>query len=126
MPEIIFDANFVLEAGVMVSLIAVLVLIALDSIVGMALAIKHGEFDVRLWPQFLMRGVLPYVISLGAVALGALFVPPPYQVFFAGIFAYMAVTTLTKYAAELNDKRIKLFDNGTSQPSSTHYLDAEK
>ena len=58
---------------VIYALIAILSLITLDTILGVAIAIKDGIFVLSKLPDTLKNNVLPYVLPLIGIALPVIF-----------------------------------------------------
>ena len=97
------------DAGVGWTLAVAVALIALDTILGILLGIKDKTFDLRILPQFLFTGVLPFLGGLALLALLAYYIDVP----FAGMFYASAAAIAAKYLADLWDKVKMLF--GASQ-----------
>lgn len=93
------------DVGVGYTLLVVAAAIALDTILGILLGIKAKTFDWTVLPQFLFTGVLPFLGSLGLLALLAYFIEIP----FAGMFFAGAAATMAKYLADLWEKLKFLF-----------------
>ncbi|WP_027364036.1 hypothetical protein [Desulfotruncus alcoholivorax] len=96
--------GFLIAPKVLVSLGSALGLIIVDFCLGVFLALKQGDFDVRKLPKFLETGVIPYV---GALVLLALFIgiSPGLEAIF---FACTAAIGL-KYLADIKDKLASIF-----------------
>lgn len=92
------------ESGVWWSLLIVTAIIAADTVFGILLGVKNKEFDVRILPQFLITGVLPFLGSLLILAFLAFFINP-----FEGIFYSAAVFIVAKYVGDLLEKFKLLF-----------------
>ena len=92
------------ESGVWWSLLIVTAIIAADTVFGILLGVKNKEFDVRLLPQFLITGVLPFLGSLLILAFLAYFINP-----FEGMFYTAAVFIVAKYLGDLLEKFKLLF-----------------
>jgi hypothetical protein len=93
------------STGVWWSFLVVALAIALDTVLGILLGIKHQEFDPRILPQFLFTGVLPFIGGLLLLAILANYIEVP----FAGMFYAAAATIAAKYAADVWDKLKLLF-----------------
>lgn len=93
------------DAGVGWTLAVAVALIALDTILGILLGIKDKTFDLRILPQFLFTGVLPFLGGLALLALLAYYIDVP----FAGMFYASAAAIAAKYLADLWDKIKLLF-----------------
>lgn len=96
------------ETGVWWSLVIVAVAIAADTILGVLLGLKNKEFDVRILPQFILTGILPYLGGLLILTGLAHFVSAP----FAGMYYTAAVFVVGKYVKDLWDKLKQLFGPG--------------
>lgn len=59
---------FVLNTALLYSLLGVLALISINVVLGVAISIKDGTFDLQKLPQFLQTEVLPYGLSLASLA----------------------------------------------------------
>ncbi len=92
--------EIVLSNGVGKALLVIVILIILDALFGIIKSIKRGEFDVRLLPQFVATGILPYLGGIVILAVPAEFVGAPFTELF---YAAAAVVGL-KYLAEVKDK----------------------
>jgi hypothetical protein len=62
---------FVLNVGLLWALLAVLVLIFLNVILGVAIAFKEGTFDLAELPRFLKTEIFPYGLSLMGLTAAA-------------------------------------------------------
>ena len=99
------DLNFILELPIFTVLLIVLAAILVDTLFGVFDALKAGEFDIRLLPQFLATSVLPYVGGLAILAFVTHLVGGP----FGYLFYMVALAVLAKYLAEIKDKIQQLF-----------------
>lgn len=97
-----------MTTGILTALGAVLVLILLDTLLGIILSIKARSFDVRKLPQFLATNLLPYVGSLLILALAA-YVTGDYSAQIAVIFFAATAATAVKFIAEIKDKTVQIF-----------------
>ena len=86
------------------ALVMVLAAIGLDFVFGIMVGLKDKTFDVRLLPQFIVSGVLPYVGGLIFLAIAAEKVGLMYQEIFLSVAGLIAI----KYVADLKDKITKL------------------
>jgi len=92
-----------IDPKVLTTLGTALSLILLDLVLGIILSLKQGNFDVRKLPQFLIRGVLPYVGSLLMLAVFAESIPA-----IAAIFYTSAATVVAKFMVDIKDKLSEL------------------
>lgn len=97
-----------MTTGIFTALGAVLVLILLDTLLGIILSIKASTFDIRKLPQFLVTNLLPYVGGLMVLAL-ATYVAGDYSTQLASIFFATATATAAKFIAEIKDKAAQIF-----------------
>jgi uncharacterized membrane protein YfcA len=89
-----------LDFPILVALAIVVAAIVVDALLGMILALKEQEFDLRKMAQFLATNILPYAGGLSIFGLVAFWLPEPYSAAF-----YAAATlALVKYLAEIKDK----------------------
>ncbi len=88
-------------------IIAILVLILADVLMGICKSAKEDKFDVRELPKFLETKVFPYVGGLGV-----LFVAAPYNTELKIAFITAAGTLSIKLLAEIKDKIKSLLDIG--------------
>ena len=86
------------------ALVMVLAAIGLDFVFGIMVGLKDKTFDVRLLPQFIVSGVIPYVGGLIFLAIAAQQVGLMYKEVFLSVAGLIAM----KYTAELKDKITKL------------------
>lgn len=93
------------ETGVWWSLVIVAGIIGADTLLGILLGLKGKEFDLRVLPQFLMSGVLPYLGGMLVLAILAYYIAVP----FAGMFYTAAAFILGKYFYDLVEKFKCLF-----------------
>lgn len=100
-----FDIVYELPQVVSGAFVVLAAAIAMDTVLGVILAIKHKEFEISFLPGFLANGILPYVGGLGVVALGAHFVGQPFE----GIFFAAGAMVIAKYIAEIGGKLKELF-----------------
>ena len=96
-----------MTVGIGYAFMVIVVAIVVDTVLGAVRAAKMDDdyFDIRVLPQFLMSGVLPYVGGLGILALAAQYVGEP----FAALFYASAAAVTAKYVAEIKDKITALF-----------------
>ena len=99
-----FTAEMIKEVGVLWSLVAALLAMFIDAILGIALAIKRGDFDASKLPQFLKTGVLPNILVLVSLAIGVLLAPGTFAAVFAGFFITAFLTIAGKYGKEIPAK----------------------
>jgi len=94
--------DFILEYGVFYAFLVVVTAIVIDTILGAIKAAvqKWDKFDIRKLAQFLATGILPYVGSLGVLALAAEYIGDP----FLALFYPAALAVVAKYGAEIKDK----------------------
>jgi len=97
-----------MTTGILAALGAVLVLILIDTLLGVILSIKAGTFDIRKLPQFIATNVLPFVGGLTVLAL-ATFIVGDYSTQITAIFYAAAAATAAKFIAEIKDKAIQIF-----------------
>lgn len=87
--------------GVGPTLMVLAGVIAVDTIFGIALAIKNKQFDVFRLPEYLGTNILPVLGGVGVLALMAEYVNLE---FFGIIFFGSAALALPKYGVELWEK----------------------
>ena len=95
----------IIALPVLQAVLVVAAAIALNAILGMILAAKEGEFDIRRMPEFLATHVLPYLGGLLLVGWVAHLLPEPYS----AVFYPVAAAALAKYLADIKDKLAGLF-----------------
>jgi hypothetical protein len=115
---------FNVNIGLIYALLGVLALIFLNVILGVAIAIRDGTFDLQKLPEFLKTEVLPYGMSLTALAGAA-------QINFSYLAANVSTITtdalvalawtaigayVLKLVQEIGQKIFKLF--GAKAPES--------
>lgn len=100
-----FDLDFILTLPVFAVLWIVLAAIFVKTFFAVILAIKAGEFDVRILPQFLATNVVPYIGGMAILAFVTHLVGGP----FGYLFYAVALAVLAKYLAEIKDKVYELF-----------------
>lgn len=96
--------KFVIDMIVVWAFVTVLVLIGLDTLMGVLLAFTRNEFDPRKLPQFLRTNILPYAGALMLLAIGAMSLDVIKALYFASVSA-----ATIKYLAELKDKLVSIF-----------------
>lgn len=94
--------------SVLAALGAILVIILLDTLLGVILSIRAGTFDVRKLPQFMVTNLLPYAGGLLILALAG-WVAGDYSTQLLAIFYAAAAATGAKFLAEAKDKVIQIF-----------------
>lgn len=87
---------------------AILVIILLDTLLGVILSIRAGTFDVRKLPQFMVTNLLPYAGGLLILALAG-WVAGDYSTQLLAIFYAAAAATAAKFIAEIKDKAVQIF-----------------
>jgi len=96
--------TFALDMAVVWTLVAVIVLIALDTSLGWLLSFSRGEFDLRKAPQFLRTNILPYVGSLVLLATGAMALDGIKAIFYPA-----AAAASGAFLVDIKDKLISIF-----------------
>lgn len=99
-----FTISSVFPEAVLSTLGAVLVLILVDTVLGILVSIKKGKFAFRKLSQFLATNVLSYVGGLLILALGASISSQ-----LAAIFYAAAAATSVKFLADIKDKVKEVF-----------------
>lgn len=99
--------GFLESSSVGYAFIIVAVAIVIDTIIGIIRAgmNEHDQIDIRLIPQFLKTGILPYVGGLGVLAIAATFIGEP----FAALFYAATAAAMAKYLADIKDKLEDIF-----------------
>lgn len=87
---------------------AILVIIMLDTLLGVILSIRAGTVNVRKLPQFLITNLLPYGGALLLLGLAAC-VAGDYSTQLLAIFYAAAAATGAKFIAETKDKVVQIF-----------------
>jgi len=96
-------------------LCAVILIIMLDTLLGIIRAVTQGEFDPRKLPQFLRTNILPFV---GALLLMGLFsmvkLDPQYDpqgllVFIEVLYFACVAATAWKFGADIKTKLVEVF-----------------
>ena len=88
------------------ALIVVLTAVMLDTALAIMLHIKKGDLDLRMLPQFLFTGILPYAGGMLVLGAAAQFVGLLYE----EIFLTVSVTVVAKYAVDIKQKTRELFN----------------
>lgn len=96
--------TYSLDMAVVWAFVTVLVLIMLDTLLGIILAFSRSEFDPRKLPQFLRTNILPFAGALMLLAIGAMSLDVIKALYFASVAAATA-----KFLAELKDKLFVIF-----------------
>lgn len=96
---------FVFDMTIAWTLLTVLMLIMLDTLLGIMLAFSQGEFNPRKLPVFLKNNLLPYVGALALLAFGAMSLDVLKVLFFTS-----AAAAIAKFLADLKDKLTNIFD----------------
>lgn len=94
-----------LSSEIIVSLIVVLCSILLDTLLGIMVSIKNGEFSINTLPKFIATNVFPYVGGLVLLAGFAYFITSFQYLFYAGV----AIVTAKFCKEALLEKISKLF-----------------
>lgn len=94
--------------GAFTALGAILVIILLDTLLGVILSIKAKAFDVRKLPQFLATNLLPYGGGLLCLALAGC-IAGDYSIQILAIFYAAAAAAAAKFLAEIKDKVVQIF-----------------
>lgn len=97
----------ILPQAVVSALEAVLGLILVDTVLGILLSIKQGQFDFRKLPQFLAKNVLPYVGGLLILGLAASF-----SVEISALYYASATAASAKFLIDVKDKIVQIFGKG--------------
>lgn len=97
----------ILPRPVLSVLVTVLAIIMIDTVLGILVSIKNGEFDIRKVPRFLATNVLPYIGGLLILALGS-----TASIELATIYYGAAAATSVKFIAEIKDKVKEIFGQG--------------
>ncbi len=93
----------VFDPVILKTLGTVLILVALNVLLGIVLSFKAGNFDVRQLPRFLQTDILPILAPLVLLA-AAISVYPDLK----AVFAASAAFVIAKYLAEVKDKVTQL------------------
>lgn len=92
------------------TLVGLISLLGLDMLLGVALALKNGEFRWSELPRTLRTNVLPYLISLAGLGAAASFSPSAAGGdALAAFFLTFAAAYTTKIMADLGSKVARLF-----------------
>ena len=97
---------------------AIMALIFLDALMGIASAIKNKTFNIRKLPQFVSTNLLPYVGGLIVLMLAAILVPDLSAAFYTAAAAVAA-----KYLAEIKDKIAAVFGEEVADPTDSTVID---
>lgn len=100
-----------------IALLTVLAIITLDTLLGILVSLKQGEFNWRELPRFMQTAILPYVGGLLLLGLVSMLSPEIASIFYAA-----AAATTAKFLAEIKDKIVLLFGRealptGTDPPA---------
>jgi hypothetical protein len=87
-----------------IALLTVLAIIALDTVLGVLVSLKQGQFNFRELPRFLQTAILPFVGGLLLLGLVSMLSPEIAAIFYAAVAA-----TGAKFLAEIKDKVVILF-----------------
>lgn len=87
---------------------AILVIILLDTLLGIILSIRAGTFNVRKLPQFLATNLLPFGGALLLLGLAAC-IAGEYSTQLLALFYAAAAATAAKFIAEIKDKTVQIF-----------------
>lgn len=93
-----------LDMAVVWALVAVIILIALDTLLGWLIAFSRGEFDLRRAPQFLRTNILPYVGSLMLLAIASMTLAEIKAIFYPAAAAAAAA-----FMVDIKDKLTSIF-----------------
>ncbi len=100
-----FDFDFLLDLPVWYVLMYVVIAILVDTIFGVLVAIKKGEFSFQELPRFLGTNVLPYVFGLLLLAVVAEYTTEVFEY----VFYVVSVAVFARYVAKLWAKVKALF-----------------
>lgn len=87
-----------------IALLTVLAIITLDTLLGILVSLKQGEFNWRELPRFMQTAILPYIGGLLLLGLVSMLSPEIAAIFYAAVAA-----TAAKFLAEVKDKVVILF-----------------
>lgn len=92
------------------TLVGMLSMLGLDTLLGVALALKHGEFRWDEVPRTLKTNVLPYLISLAGLGAAASFSPSAAGGdALAAFFLAFSAAYIAKLMADIRTKLMRLF-----------------
>lgn len=87
-----------------IALLTVLAIIVLDTLLGILVSLKQGQFNWRELPRFLQTAILPYIGGLLLLGLVSMLSNEVAAIFYAAV-----VATAAKFLAEVKDKVVVLF-----------------
>ena len=96
-----------------IALLTVLAIITLDTLLGILVSLKQGEFNFRELPRFLQTAILPFVGGLLLLGLVSMLSPEIAAIFYAAVAA-----TAAKFLAEVKDKVVILFGREALPPGT--------
>jgi len=99
------DFEFLLELPIFEVLGIVVLAIILDTVFGVILALKEGEFQWQELPRFLGTNVLPYCLGLAVLGVVAQYIGEP----FGYIYYPVAVAVFARYIAKIIEKIREIF-----------------
>jgi len=97
---------FTLDMVIVWAFVSVLAVIALDTLLGIMLAVSKSEFDPRKLPEFLRSNLLPYAGALMLLAIGAMSLDVIKALYFPSVAA-----ANYKFLTEIKDKLVDVFGN---------------
>lgn len=100
-----FDFDFILGLSVFTVLMYVVAAIVVDTVFGVAVALRKGEFEWQELPRFLGSNVVPFVFGLLALAVVAEYAGEVFEY----IFYASSVAVFARYVAKLVEKAKQLF-----------------
>jgi len=100
-----FNLDFILDMNVIDVLIYVVTAIFVDTIFGVARAIKQKEFSFVELPRFLSTNLLPYGLGIFVLGLVAYYQGEVFEV----IFYITSLAVLVRYVARIKEKIEDIF-----------------
>lgn len=91
-------------ANLWIALLTVLAIVMLDTVLGILVSLKQGQFDWRELPRFLQTALLPYIGGLLILALVSMVSPEILVIFYSAVAA-----TTAKFLVEIKDKVVVIF-----------------
>ncbi len=99
-----FDFDFLMDLPVWDVLMYVTIAILVDTVIGVLVAIKKGDFTFKELPRFLGTNVLPYVFGLLVLAVVAEYTTEIFEY----VFYIVSAAVFARYVAKLWTK-VKAF-----------------
>lgn len=98
------ELKFVLTPAMVDAMLGVLILIAVDVLLGIVAAVRDGTFDFGKLPSFMRQSILPYVGSLIVLGAAATVHEAVQALYFAA-----AVAAGAKFLKDIKDKVAGVF-----------------